>query len=78
MTDSESQVTAQSSILSGLVSDPISRILSPDWSSRESFGDWRNYISEPLIEVWLKLSDESRIAAYVVAKDQASRELWDE
>lgn len=39
--------------------------------------DWRNHVPALLISEWDVLSDQSRVSAYVIAKEAADNEEWE-
>ena len=38
--------------------------------------DWRNHVCG-LSDIWATLSREARIAAFIIAREAASNEIWD-
>ncbi len=49
----------------------------PEWEKRSRTHDWRNYISNDLIDVWDELPTLARLAAFIGAELQAQREVWE-
>jgi hypothetical protein len=52
-------------------------ILRPAWKKVRRTNDWRNYIPDAMRERWLRLSDDARVAAYILAEQIAEIEDWD-
>jgi hypothetical protein len=46
-------------------------------SPRSRVHDWRNYLSEAVVEQWPDLSLETRLVAFAMASAQAHAEEWD-
>lgn len=49
----------------------------PDWDNAGRVHDWKNYISESLINIWDSFTDEQKAAIAASAQDSADNEDWD-
>ena len=49
----------------------------PHWNEAGRVHDWRNHVSEYLIEFWGALSQETKVVIYLEAERNASREEWE-
>ena len=49
----------------------------PDWKSAGRVHEWKNYISDPLREIWHSFSDEQKAKIAHSADESASQEEWD-
>jgi hypothetical protein len=54
--------------------DIISLMHDPQWSARAEAQDWRAYVDKEVCEVWASFSEQARIAIFINAETQASRE----
>lgn len=59
-----------------LLQDQRDAIENPDFGSRGTVHDWRNYIPAALQFNWQKLSFEMRMLAYFMAEQEADKEQW--
>jgi hypothetical protein len=57
--------------------EAIKAIKNPQWKNTGNVHDWRNYIHDGTKELWNRLSGETRLVAYIMAYQQASREEHD-
>ena len=52
-------------------------IFSEDFSAVGRVHDWRSHVPHDIRPLWMKLSEETRLALYIAAKEQADSEVWD-
>lgn len=48
-----------------------------DFANTSKVHDWRNHVSYVVADLWNELSMESRMVAFIAAKDAADAEEWD-
>ena len=54
----------------------LESILAPKWSDSR-IHNWHNHVPDHLADLWETLSDDARVAVYVLAKIQSDNEEWD-
>lgn len=55
----------------------IESLYNEDFSKTDRVHDYRNYVPSEFIKAWKELSNEVRIAVYLMAYQQALNEEWD-
>lgn len=55
-------------------STALSKIESPDWGNARSRGDWKGYVVCSVRDAWQMLSTESRLVAYITARNMVRSE----
>ena len=49
-------------------------LANPDWKYSQKYGDWRNHVDSTLRNLWAGMSEETRLAIYYQAVQQARYE----
>ena len=49
----------------------------PDWNAKTRVHDWRNYISQALMDMWQDFTDKQKAAIAANAAEIADNEEWD-
>lgn len=49
----------------------------PQWENTQRIHDWRNYIPQEIRKLWDSLSEDSKMMAYYIAEEVATKEDWE-
>jgi hypothetical protein len=52
-------------------------IADPQWENTGQVHDWRNYVSDVVVEYWDELDAHTRLILYIQGLSMASGEEWD-
>jgi hypothetical protein len=55
----------------------VLKYLEPDWTDFDKVHNWKNYISEELVDMWDSFTDNQKIAIGENAQGLADNEEWD-
>jgi hypothetical protein len=57
--------------------ETLDNMLNDDFSNTNRVHNWRNYVPDHFISEWGNLSEEVKLAVFLMAESRSNREEWD-